>query len=188
MPFLAATLLALKIPDHFNHLTYYALFSMFPLLCRDKLLLPYLTLHLLFTLIYHSPGTHITLPKTKASPFFFTSFPGYSFLLRTHFFISLVLHVVYLTVQPPQKYPFLFEALIMILCFSYFVMFAIYTNYTQWNISSHFRSADKDKKQIWRLEDRTLESGCLNLLHFYCLFGLIRTEFRVCLLNQVESR
>ncbi|KAL0741995.1 hypothetical protein Bca4012_083508 [Brassica carinata] len=140
MPFLAATLLALKIPDHFNHLTYYALFSMFPLLCRDKLLLPYLTLHLLFTLIYHSPGTHITLPKTKTSSFSFTSFPGYVFLLRTHFFISLVLHVVYLNIQPPQKYPFLFEALIMILCFSYFVMFAIYTNYTQWNISSHFRT------------------------------------------------
>ncbi|KAJ0234527.1 dolichyl pyrophosphate Man9GlcNAc2 alpha-1,3-glucosyltransferase [Hirschfeldia incana] len=149
MPFLAATLLALKIPDHFNHLTYYALFSMFPLLYRDKLLLPYLTLHLLFTLIYHSPGTHITLPKTKASSSFsFTSFPGYVFLLRTHFFISVILHVVYLTIQPPQKYPFLFEALIMILCFSYFVMFAIYTNYTQWNLSSHVRSADKEKKQI----------------------------------------
>ncbi|KAJ4902335.1 hypothetical protein Rs2_16286 [Raphanus sativus] len=148
MPFLAATLLALKIPDHFNHLTYYALFSMFPLLCRDKLLLPYLTLHFLFTLIYHSPGTHITLPKTKTSSFSFTSFPGYVFLLRTHFFISVLLHVVYLTIQPPSKYPFLFEALIMILCFSYFVMFAIYTNYTQWNFSSHFRSADKEKKQI----------------------------------------
>ncbi|CAF2272089.1 hypothetical protein HID58_014896 [Brassica napus] len=143
MPFLAATLLALKIPDHFNHLTYYALFSMFPLLCRDNLLLPYLTLHLLFTLIYHSQ-----LPKTKASSFSFTNFPGYVFLLRTHFVISLVLHVVYLTIQPPQKYPFLFDALIMILCFSYFVMFAIYTNYTQWNFSSHFRSADKEKKQI----------------------------------------
>lgn len=151
MPFLAATLLALKIPDHFNHLTYYALFSMFPLLCRDNLLLPYLTLHLLFTLIYHSQ-----LPKTKASSFSFTSFPGYVFLLRTHFFISLVLHVVYLTIQPPQKYPFLFEALIMILCFSYFVMFAFYINYTQWNFSSRFRSADKEKKQIWRLEDKTL--------------------------------
>ncbi|KFK33250.1 hypothetical protein AALP_AA6G350200 [Arabis alpina] len=144
MPFLSATLLALKIPDHFNHLTYYALFSMFPLLCRDKLLLPYLTLSFLFVLIYHSPG----IPKSKPSSFSFTNFPGYSFLLKTHFFISLVLHILYLTIQPPQKYPFLFEAMIMILCFSYFVMFAIHTNYTQWTLSSHLRSADKEKKQI----------------------------------------
>lgn len=148
MPFLSATLLALKIPNHFNHLTYYALFSMFPLLCRDKLLLPYITLSFLFTVIYHSPGNHITMQKTKASSSSFTTFPGYVFLRRTHFFISLVLHVIYLTIQPPQKYPFLFEALIMILCFSYFVMFALYTNYTQWTLSSHFRSADKEKKQI----------------------------------------
>ncbi|CAH2079735.1 unnamed protein product [Thlaspi arvense] len=142
MPFLSATLLALKIPNHFNHLTYYALFSMFPLLCRDKLLLPYLTLSLLFAFIYH------TKQKTKASSSSFTNFPGYVSLLRTHFFISLALHAVYLTIQPPQKYPFIFEALIMILCFSYFILFALYTNYTQWILSSHFRSKDKEKKQI----------------------------------------
>ncbi|CAA7055600.1 unnamed protein product [Microthlaspi erraticum] len=146
MPFLSATLLALKIPNHFNHLTYYALFSMFPLLWRDKLLIPYLALSFLFTVIYHSPGNHITMQKPKASSSSsFTNFPGYVFLCRTHFFISLVLHVLYLTIQPPRKYPFLFEALIMILCFSYFVMFALYTNYTQWTLSS---SADKEKKQI----------------------------------------
>ncbi|ESQ47220.1 hypothetical protein EUTSA_v10027717mg [Eutrema salsugineum] len=148
MPFLSATLLALKIPNHFNHLTYYALFSMFPLLCRDKLLLPYLTLHLLFTVIYHSHENHHAKQKTKASSFSFTNFPGYVFLRRTHFFISLVLHAVYLTIQPPQKYPFLFEALIMILCFSYFIMFTLHTNYTQWTLSSHFRSGEKEKKQI----------------------------------------
>lgn len=148
MPFLSATLLALKIPDHFNHLTYYALFSMFPLLCRDKLLLPYLALSLLFVVIYHSPGNHHVIQKTKASLFSFTNIPGYVFLLKTHFFISLVLHVLYLTIQPPQKYPFLFEALIMILCFSYFLVFALHTNYTQWTLSSHFGSANEEKKQI----------------------------------------
>lgn len=148
MPFLSATLLALKIPNHFNHLTYYALFSMFPLLCRDKLLIPYLTLSLLFIFIYHSPGNHRSLQKTQASVFSFTNFPGYVFLLRSHFFISVILHVIYLTIQPPQKYPFLFEALIMILCFSYFIMFTFYTNYTQWTLSSHFRSSDKEKKRI----------------------------------------
>ncbi|KAG7543780.1 Glycosyl transferase ALG6/ALG8 [Arabidopsis thaliana x Arabidopsis arenosa] len=146
MPFLSATLLALKLPDHFSHLTYYALFSIFPLLCRDKLLIPYLTLTFLFTIIYHSPGNHHSIQKTNVSCFSFKNFPGYVFLLRTHFFISVVLHVLYLTTQPPQKYPFLFEALIMILCFSYFLMFAIYTNYTQWTLSSHF--TDKEKKHI----------------------------------------
>lgn len=148
MPFLSATLLALKLPDHFSHLTYYALFSMFPLLCRDKLLIPYLTLSFLFTVIYHSPGNHHAIQKTDVSFFSFKNFPGYVFLLRTHFFISVVLHVLYLTIKPPQKYPFLFEALIMILCFSYFIMFAFYTNYTQWTLSSHFGSSDKEKKQI----------------------------------------
>ncbi|CAN8232948.1 unnamed protein product [Cochlearia groenlandica] len=149
MPFLSATLLSLKIPNHLNHLTYYALFSMFPLLCRDKLLLPYITLSILFTVIYHSPsGNHQATRDSKPSTFSFTNLSGYTFLLGTHFFLSLVLHALYLTIQPPRKYPFLFDALIMILCFSYFVAFAIYTNYTQWTLLSRFRSADKEKKRI----------------------------------------
>lgn len=154
MPFLSATLLALKIPNHLNNLTYYALFSMFPLLCRDKLLLPYLTLSFLFTIIYHSPGNHHSIQKTKALFSAVTNFPGFAILLRIHFFISLVFHVVYLTIQPPQKYPFIFEALIMILCFSYFIMFAFHTNYTQWTLSSY---ADKEKKHIWTSEDKKTE-------------------------------
>ncbi|XP_010553919.1 PREDICTED: probable dolichyl pyrophosphate Man9GlcNAc2 alpha-1,3-glucosyltransferase [Tarenaya hassleriana] len=147
LPLLPATLLALRIPNHFSHLTFYALFSMFPLLCRDKLLLPYLMLSFLFFVVHHSPGSHIVRYKTKTLFFSSPINPGFGFLLKTHFFISLVLHVVYLTILPPQKYPFLFEALIMLLCFSYFILFALHTNYTQWTLSRHLGQANKEKKQ-----------------------------------------
>nr|POE83406.1 putative dolichyl pyrophosphate man9glcnac2 alpha-1,3-glucosyltransferase [Quercus suber] len=56
LPLLPASLLALEEPFLLKWITLYALFSMFPLLCRDKLILPYIAVSALFVLIYYVPS------------------------------------------------------------------------------------------------------------------------------------
>ncbi|KDP32946.1 hypothetical protein JCGZ_12977 [Jatropha curcas] len=137
LPLLPASLLAVELRGPFGLLMHYALFSMFPLLCRDQLIAPYIALYALFFLIYFTPGGrrdakihHSTMPTSL------------SLILAFFYLCSLVLHIIYLTIRPPEKYPFLFEAMIMLLCFSHFVVFVFYTNSRQWMLSRQ----DKEKK------------------------------------------
>lgn len=141
LPLLPASLLAFEEPFLYRWLTHYALLSMFPLLVRDKLSLPYVALSFLFILLYYAPGRRkegeaISLTNLKPS------------LTLSLLSCSLTLHIIYLTVTPPEKYPFLFEFLIMLLCFSQFVLLTIYTNIKQWKLLRQFTSKDKEKKLI----------------------------------------
>ncbi|XP_073144207.1 probable dolichyl pyrophosphate Man9GlcNAc2 alpha-1,3-glucosyltransferase [Henckelia pumila] len=126
LPLLPASFLALEEPFIFRWSVYYALLSMFPLLKRDKLVLPYAALYGLFILFYHTPGARKD-PKEMDS-----FFPNIKSLV---FAFSLVLHIIYLTITPPQKYPFLFEAIIMLLCCSQFLLIFIYSNSRQWTLT-----------------------------------------------------
>lgn len=124
-------------------LTHYALFSMFPLLARDKLVLPYIALSALFFLLNRAaPNRSKGTRETNSLRSFVTAF----FL-----FCALILHVVYVTVNPPHRYPFLFEALIMLLCFSQFVSLTVYTNAKQWMMLKRSILGDKEKKLLWVL-------------------------------------
>ncbi|CAI0451338.1 unnamed protein product [Linum tenue] len=143
LPLLPATLLAMEWPRPFKLLTHYALFSMFPLVCRDNLILPYIALYALCIFLYHPPGGRWDGAKRHHS----TPLTLVSVLLTLAYLGSLVLHIVYLTVRPPERYPFLFEALIMLLSFSHFVLFAFHTNTKQWMLSGHLIGSDKGKKQ-----------------------------------------
>lgn len=142
LPLLPASLLALEEPFHFRWLTHYALLSMFPLMCRDKLILPYMALFALFYLLYYAPGGREDTRKMQ-SPSSLRSFM-LSFLVLC----SLFLHLVYITLHPPDKYPFLFEAVIMLLCFSQFILLTVYTNAKQWMLLKHSTLMDKDKKLV----------------------------------------
>ncbi|CAN0926058.1 Probable dolichyl pyrophosphate Man9GlcNAc2 alpha-1,3-glucosyltransferase [Linum grandiflorum] len=133
LPLLPATLLAMELPDEFKILLHYALFSMFPLVCRDNLILPYIALSALCIFLYSAPDG-----RRSATLSLVAVISNFLYLC------SLVLHVVYLTVHPPERYPFLFEALIMLLCFSHFVLFALHTNTKQWML----QSSDRRKKQL----------------------------------------
>ncbi|KAJ0978145.1 hypothetical protein J5N97_013619 [Dioscorea zingiberensis] len=141
LPLLPASLLAQHEPLLFGWLMFYALFSMYPLLCRDKLILQYSATLALFYLIYRSPyrrdGTKrykLSLPK-KA-------------LMILLLLSSFVLHLIYLILNPPKKYPFLFEALIMFLCFSQFVMLTLYANTKQWMLSDYLTRTMSEKKNL----------------------------------------
>lgn len=126
LPLLPATILALEEPFVFQWFTQFALLSMFPLLIRDKLLLPYIALYGIFIFVYYAPNGKPDTPKNRFSSHLT------SFLISFILFLSFVLHIIYLTVNPPKKYPFLFEAVIMLLCFSQFVLVAVYSNWKQW--------------------------------------------------------
>ncbi|GLT53954.1 hypothetical protein SLA2020_271880 [Shorea laevis] len=140
LPLLPASLLALEEPSLLKWITLNALFSMFPLLCRDKLILPYIALSALFILIcYHVPGRGQDRKETSSFNSYMTTFLV---------LCSVVLHGVYLTMHPPRRYPFLFEALIMLLCFSQFMLLAFYSNSKQWMLLKHSVLMDKEKKLL----------------------------------------
>ncbi|GMN63358.1 hypothetical protein TIFTF001_032433 [Ficus carica] len=140
LPLLPASLLAMEEPFLHSWLTHYALFSMFPLLARDKLVLPYIALSALFFLLNRAaPNRSQGTGETNSLRSFVTAF----FL-----FCALVLHVVYVTMNPPHRYPFLFEALTMLLCFSQFVSLTVYTNAKQWMVLKRSILGDREKKLL----------------------------------------
>lgn len=141
LPLLPASILAFEEPHVFLWLTQYALLSMFPLLCRDKLVLPYIAMYGIFNLVYYAPGGR---PDTRTRPH-----PPWKLLVRSCLILcSGILHIIYLTVTPPKKYPFLFEAIIMLLCFSQFVLVAVYSNVKLWILSKQSTLMESVKKQM----------------------------------------
>ncbi|GMI71874.1 hypothetical protein like AT5G38460 [Hibiscus trionum] len=158
LPLLPLTLLALEERQPLLWLTHFAMFSMFPLLHRDKLVVAYIALYALFILVYFAPGgpsgrcngskTRDHSQTTKRGMEFIFSIAFHPLVMGLVGFCSLILHVIYLTMRPPTKYPFLFEALIMLICFSQFVLFTLYFNSKQWMLSKHLTSKDKQKKII----------------------------------------
>ncbi|KAG9158810.1 hypothetical protein Leryth_013704 [Lithospermum erythrorhizon] len=139
LPLLPASFLALEEPLMLWWLMHHAMLSMFPLLNRDKLVLPYIALHGLFTLIFYAPGGRQDAKKT----------PTLLVILRAFLCASSFgLHVIYLTMTPPRKYPFLFEAIIMLFCFLQFVSIFVFSNTKQWTLTRHSKSKDKVKKHV----------------------------------------
>ncbi|PKU76092.1 probable dolichyl pyrophosphate Man9GlcNAc2 alpha-1,3-glucosyltransferase [Dendrobium catenatum] len=138
MPLLPASLLAQQEPFLFGQLVYCGLLSMFPLLLRDNLILQYTVLFALFGLIFYQNGRHAweKIPLRRR------------FLLVLPVVLSLLLHLIYLTLRPPKKYPFLYEALIMLFCFSQFMCFTIWTNIQQCSFLDIFHWTKAKKKDV----------------------------------------
>ncbi|KAL1536906.1 dolichyl-P-Glc:Man9GlcNAc2-PP-dolichol alpha-1,3-glucosyltransferase [Salvia divinorum] len=139
LPLLPASFLAVEEPFVFQWFIHSALLSMFPLLRRDNLVVPYAALYGLFVLLYYAPGVRKDAGVSSSIPFILKLFASAC---------SLVIHIVYITVTPPEKYPFLFEAVIMSLCFSQFVLILIYINLKQWAPSKISSEADTKKKRL----------------------------------------
>ena len=136
LPLLPASMLALDEPSLFIHFLHYALLSMFPLIVRDKLVQAYLAIYALTFLIINASNKG----QRKGG-----AFHSARVLFGFFLFCSLVLHVVYLVVRPPERYPFLFEAVIMLLCFSQFTFLAVFSNIKQWTLSKDVQPMDKQK-------------------------------------------
>ncbi|CAN4079989.1 unnamed protein product [Withania somnifera] len=139
LPLLPASFLAIDDPLIFRWLTYFGLLSMFPLLRRDELILPYIALYGLFFLLYNAPVQRKDTRETL-SPFISLKY----FVIAC----SHLLHVVYLMVTPPTRYPFLFEAVMMLLCFSQFFFIFMRTNMKQWELLKLSGQTVREKKNI----------------------------------------
>lgn len=139
LPLLPASFLAIDEPLIFRWLTYFALLSMFPLLRRDELILPYVALYGLFVLLYNAPVQREDTRQTR-SPFTTLKY----FVIAC----SLLLHIVYFMITPPRRYPFLFEAVMMLLCFSQFFFIFMYTNMKQWELLKLSSQTVREKKNI----------------------------------------
>lgn len=139
LPLLPASFLAIDEPLIFRWLTYFALLSMFPLLRRDELILPYIALYGLFVLLYNAPVQRKDIRETRSR-----------FTTLKYFLIacSILLHIVYLMVTPPRRYPFLSEAVMMLLCFSQFFFIFMYTNMKQWQFLKFSSQTVGEKKNI----------------------------------------
>ncbi|KAK6798147.1 hypothetical protein RDI58_005849 [Solanum bulbocastanum] len=139
LPLLPASFLAIDEPLIFRWLTYSALLSMFPLLRRDELILPYVALYGLFVLLYNAPVQREDTRQTRSH-----------FTTLKYFVIacSLLLHIVYFMITPPRRYPFLFEAVMMLLCFSQFFFIFMYANMKQWEILKLSSQTVREKKNI----------------------------------------
>ncbi|MQL99850.1 hypothetical protein Taro_032581 [Colocasia esculenta] len=140
LPLIPASLLALEEPTAFGWFTYYALFSMLPLLHRDGLILQYGALLALFALVYC-----LLDERHRKEPLMSGKI---KLLILLPFLYSVLLHHVYLNLRPSGRYPFLFEALIMILCFSQFVILALYTNIKQWMLPDSPAGIPIEKKDL----------------------------------------
>ncbi|RHN50439.1 putative dolichyl-P-Glc:Man(9)GlcNAc(2)-PP-dolichol alpha-1,3-glucosyltransferase [Medicago truncatula] len=142
LPLLPATMLALEEPFIFKWFMKFAMFSMFPLMCRDGLIVPYFALFALFILVLNAPGQH----RVKENNYFHNYLGATT--IHLILFFSLILHIVYLTMQPPKKYPFIFEAIIMNLCFSQFVIVTLGCNVKQWMLNKPVKLDEIEKKLI----------------------------------------
>jgi len=143
LPLLPATMLALEEPFIFKWFMQFAMFSMFPLICRDGLVVPYFALFALFILVLNAPGQQRVREDN-----YFHNYLGAT-TIRLILLFSLILHIVYLTMQPPKKYPFIFEAIIMNLCFSQFVIVTLSCNIKQWMLNKPVKLDEIEKKLIW---------------------------------------
>jgi len=119
LPLLPSTLLVLEEPQVVQYLVPYAAISMFPLLRRDGLTLPYIALLALFFLLPSCPTQKKTDEKkvrlSSVKVFKICSIGG-----------AVILHLLYLFLQPPTRYPFLFEAFLTSYYFAHFLILAIY--------------------------------------------------------------
>ena len=111
-------------------------------MCRDGLIVPYFALFALFILVLNAPGQH----RFKESNYFHDYLSATT--IHLILFLSLILHIVYLTMQPPKKYPFIFEAIIMNLCFSQFVIVTLGCNIKQWMLNKPVKLDEIEKKLI----------------------------------------
>lgn len=113
--------------------------SMFPLLSRDSLTLPTLTLTLLFTLITKSLGLLSPLEESSSAqrvkPIHTRSWTD--LLVSSAFVISLTvcagLCAAHEFVAPPKDLPHLWPLLISVYCAGHFVLFGLYFHYIQFS-------------------------------------------------------
>ncbi|XP_025206185.1 dolichyl pyrophosphate Man9GlcNAc2 alpha-1,3-glucosyltransferase [Melanaphis sacchari] len=97
-------------------------FSMLPLLIRDNLLVPFISLSLIYFIVYNNIEQLISHKKNTSK---------LNLLRNFSLFGCAVLTFCALALKPPQKYPHLWSLFISVYSCMHFILFLIYFNYSQ---------------------------------------------------------
>ncbi|XP_026813958.1 probable dolichyl pyrophosphate Man9GlcNAc2 alpha-1,3-glucosyltransferase [Rhopalosiphum maidis] len=97
-------------------------FSMLPLLIRDNLLIPFISLSLIYFIIYNNIEQLITHQKNISKLHLLRNFSLFGCVILTFCAITL---------KPPQKYPHLWPLFISVYSCMHFILFLIYFNFSQ---------------------------------------------------------
>ncbi|GAB6022416.1 Glucosyltransferase-like protein [Chamberlinius hualienensis] len=115
--------------------------SMFPLLLKDRLGIPFYATSIIYLVI-----TYRSFLKNDVRRYLHEG----SFLIRIMFvasmFISLLLCVLITTLNPPERFPDIFTLAIAIFCCGHFLLFAVYYHYLQFNSPSVTHQLSKKHK------------------------------------------
>eukprot|EP00250_Pteridium_aquilinum_P008093 c17665_g1_i1 orf=164-1666(+) len=144
LPLLPASLLILEDFLLYKGVVLCAMFSMFPLLRRDGLVVPYVALFFLHLLLLGVPLLNKRHTYAKGRQCMFTL----DHLTNILAIVGCLLNVTYMFMEPPVRYPFIFEALNAALVFGYLVVLALYSNLRQWSASSSNRHITVDKAKV----------------------------------------
>ncbi|XP_064477375.1 dolichyl pyrophosphate Man9GlcNAc2 alpha-1,3-glucosyltransferase-like [Ornithodoros turicata] len=122
-PALAFYLLLHKHPASVLWFSIIATFSMFPLLLKDGLVIPYIALGMLNVVLFYKAYLEKSAWPPKFTVVFTLSVVG-----------CALLNICHLAVQPPTRYPDLHTVLNAIYSCGHFVLFAVYTHYLQFTL------------------------------------------------------
>lgn len=97
-------------------------FSMLPLLIKDNLLIPFISLSIIYFIVYNNIEKLISKQKEALK----------LHLLRTvSLFVCVILTLCAIFLKPPQKYPYLWPLIISTYSCLHFIGFLIYFNFSQ---------------------------------------------------------
>lgn len=114
-----------------------SVFSMLPLLLKDKLLIPYIALSTLFVLTFECCSFNEVSSRkgsessNKQSVFAFLVH-NIKYLYNLSLIVCLVLTISCLTIIPPKRYPDIWPLIVSVYSCVHFIGFLVYFNVKQW--------------------------------------------------------
>ncbi|KAI5062255.1 hypothetical protein GOP47_0022794 [Adiantum capillus-veneris] len=141
LPLLPASLLILEDFMLYRGIVFCAMFSMFPLLRRDGLVVPFIATFALHLLLLRFPF----LQRKPSDAMRRQHFLSLKHLSNALFIMGLLLNLAYMFVKPPPRYPFIFEAVNAMLVFGCLVLLGVYSNLQQLAASSSNQNMNLDK-------------------------------------------
>ncbi|GLD93215.1 hypothetical protein PINS_up001807 [Pythium insidiosum] len=149
LPLLPLSMLYSRAPLLTSWFSFVSTFSMFFLLKKDGLLVPYVVLQALFFIF-------VVAPALSTGNSLATSAPGHlpgghpSTTMRIYVVLStvamLVIHVAHATVSPPSQYPHIFDYLFAAYSCGHFVLALMYCTYWQWTSRDEDGEQSSDRK------------------------------------------
>ncbi|KAH7442377.1 hypothetical protein KP509_03G085700 [Ceratopteris richardii] len=143
LPLIPASLLILEDFSLYRGMILCAMFSMFPLLRRDGLVVPYIATFALHLLLLNVPFLEKSLSHVKER-----QHPSLKYMSDGLLFTGCLIDLLYLLIEPPPRYPFLFEALNSLLVFICLVLIGLHSHIQQWSATSTHEQIDADKVKM----------------------------------------